>query len=221
MHLASLIIVHAFMDCFASTKHNKTMGINVAPIRFQEWTSEFLRCPCSLNFINSDYVLWVSIQGFQDPLWSMPQKPFRKLPQDQSRSRRLNFVYQSVLKPLLMISRPELKETSRPVTETSPRPFWRHPCKLNLFSSDDVLFLKPDLKPAAISLLKTSPTTVLDTYLQDGTMSFFARHKFRDHFAYAPNQWETTLHCNVVSHWLGAYTTWSLQNNDYEQNIYF
>ena len=24
-------------------------------------------------------------------------------------------------------------------------------------------------------------------------------------FVYAPNQWETTLHCNVVSHWLGAY----------------
>ena len=22
---------------------------------------------------------------------------------------------------------------------------------------------------------------------------------------YAPSQWETTLHCNVVSHWLGAY----------------
>ena len=29
----------------------------------------------------------------------------------------------------------------------------------------------------------------------------------RDHFVYAPSQWETTLHCNVVSHWLGAYTT--------------
>ena len=23
---------------------------------------------------------------------------------------------------------------------------------------------------------------------------------------YAPSQWETTLHCNVVSHWLSAYT---------------
>ena len=28
----------------------------------------------------------------------------------------------------------------------------------------------------------------------------------RDHFVYVPSQWETTLHCNVVSHWLGAYT---------------
>ena len=26
----------------------------------------------------------------------------------------------------------------------------------------------------------------------------------------APSQWETTLHCNVVSHWLGTYTKWSL-----------
>ena len=35
--------------------------------------------------------------------------------------------------------------------------------------------------------------------------------KTRDHFVYAPIQWETVLHCNVVSHWLGAYTKWSLQ----------
>ena len=31
----------------------------------------------------------------------------------------------------------------------------------------------------------------------------------RDHFVYAPNQWETTLHCNVTSDWLGAYTKWA------------
>ena len=29
-------------------------------------------------------------------------------------------------------------------------------------------------------------------------------------FVYAPSQWETTLHCNVVPHWVGAYTKWSL-----------
>ena len=29
--------------------------------------------------------------------------------------------------------------------------------------------------------------------------------KKRDHFVYAPSQWETTLQCNVVSHWLGTY----------------
>ena len=32
----------------------------------------------------------------------------------------------------------------------------------------------------------------------------------RDHFVNAPSQWEMTLHCNLVSHWLGAYTKWSL-----------
>ena len=34
---------------------------------------------------------------------------------------------------------------------------------------------------------------------------------FRNHFMYVPSQWETPLHCNVVSHWLGAYTLWSSQ----------
>ena len=33
---------------------------------------------------------------------------------------------------------------------------------------------------------------------------------FRDHFVYVPSQWETMLHCNVGSHWLGACTKWSL-----------
>ena len=33
--------------------------------------------------------------------------------------------------------------------------------------------------------------------------------KVRGHFAYAPSQWETTLQCNVITNWLGAYT----QNN--------
>ena len=32
-----------------------------------------------------------------------------------------------------------------------------------------------------------------------------------DHFVYAPSQWETTLQCHVVSHWLGAYTKLSLR----------
>ena len=35
------------------------------------------------------------------------------------------------------------------------------------------------------------------------------QHDCRDHFVFAPSQWETTLHCNVVSHWLGANTKWS------------
>ena len=31
----------------------------------------------------------------------------------------------------------------------------------------------------------------------------------RDHVVYASSQWETTLHCNVISHWIGAYAKWS------------
>ena len=31
-----------------------------------------------------------------------------------------------------------------------------------------------------------------------------------DQFRYAPSQWETSLHCNDVSHCLGAYLDWSL-----------
>ena len=30
-----------------------------------------------------------------------------------------------------------------------------------------------------------------------------------DHFVYAPSQWEMMLHCNTISHWLGAYTKWA------------
>ena len=34
---------------------------------------------------------------------------------------------------------------------------------------------------------------------------------FRDHSVHVPSQWETALHRNVVSHWLGACTEWFLQ----------
>ena len=30
----------------------------------------------------------------------------------------------------------------------------------------------------------------------------------RDQSRYVPSQWETSLHCNDVSHWLGAYLEW-------------
>ena len=40
----------------------------------------------------------------------------------------------------------------------------------------------------------------------------FARMKRRDPVVYAPSQWEATLQRNVVSHWLGACTKWSLIN---------
>ena len=41
-------------------------------------------------------------------------------------------------------------------------------------------------------------------------VSYITDYNYRDHFVYAPSQCETMLHCNVVSHWLGAYTKWSL-----------
>ena len=39
--------------------------------------------------------------------------------------------------------------------------------------------------------------------------------KFMDHFVYAPSQWEATLQRNVASHWLDAYTKWSLEVMQY------
>ena len=32
----------------------------------------------------------------------------------------------------------------------------------------------------------------------------------RDRFVHAPSQWEATLQCNIISHWLGAFTKLSL-----------
>ena len=32
----------------------------------------------------------------------------------------------------------------------------------------------------------------------------------RDHFVYVPSQWETALPYNIISHWLGTHTKWSL-----------
>ena len=34
---------------------------------------------------------------------------------------------------------------------------------------------------------------------------------YKDHFVYAPSHWEMALQYNVVSHWQGAYTKWSLE----------
>ena len=41
----------------------------------------------------------------------------------------------------------------------------------------------------------------------------------RDHFVNAPSQWETTLPCNIVSHWMVAYTRWFLRTvNNFSVN---
>ena len=44
------------------------------------------------------------------------------------------------------------------------------------------------------------------------TPLIYMEWRFRDyngHSVHAVRQWETTLHCNVVSYWLDAYTEWS------------
>ena len=65
--------------------------------------------------------------------------------------------------------------------------------------------------PWMIMLLRVGNHNVLQEGYTDGN-SDFSRYMFtiRDQFVYAPYQWETTLQCNVVSHWLGTYTKWSL-----------
>ena len=42
--------------------------------------------------------------------------------------------------------------------------------------------------------------------------------RLMDHFVYALSQWETTLLCNVVFHWLGTSTKWSLHLTNGKQN---
>ena len=41
---------------------------------------------------------------------------------------------------------------------------------------------------------------------------------YLDYSVHALSQWETALLCNVVSHWLGAYTIWSLRTLLYHEN---
>ena len=51
---------------------------------------------------------------------------------------------------------------------------------------------------------------VMPLVLQPTLLYFHMMSPLQDHFAYAPSQWKRTLHCNVVSHWLGAYAKLSL-----------
>ena len=49
-------------------------------------------------------------------------------------------------------------------------------------------------------------------YRFEGKFTTLFWHHSGDHFVNASSQWRTTLHNNVVSHWLGAYTKWSLHS---------
>ena len=46
--------------------------------------------------------------------------------------------------------------------------------------------------------------------LQANNCIVISLYFWRGHFVNALSQWETTWHCNVVSHWQDAYTKWSL-----------
>ena len=50
-------------------------------------------------------------------------------------------------------------------------------------------------------------------YPKNSDLTKIGEWSIRDHLVYALSQWETTLRCNVVSHWLGAYTKWFLASN--------
>ena len=49
----------------------------------------------------------------------------------------------------------------------------------------------------------------MDTFWSTSLVPVSEQSTGRSHFVNASSQWETTLHCNI-SHWLGAYTKWSL-----------
>ena len=42
------------------------------------------------------------------------------------------------------------------------------------------------------------------------TYGYFMKCISRDQSRYVPSQWETSLHCNNISHWLGTNLDWSL-----------
>ena len=67
---------------------------------------------------------------------------------------------------------------------------------------------KPLSEPMMVSLLTHICVTLPQWVKTDNGSQW---DKSRDHFVYEPSQWETVLHCNVASHWLGTYTKWSLQ----------
>ena len=56
-----------------------------------------------------------------------------------------------------------------------------------------------------MSFLEINPMKVVEIQTQRNK-----NYSSRDHFVHPLSQWETKLHCNVISHWLGTYTNWSI-----------
>ena len=65
--------------------------------------------------------------------------------------------------------------------------------------------------PATIHLnIEPQDISTSDSYHSDMSHLSSLTYEYKDHFVYAPGQWEMTLHCKVTSRWLGAYTKCSL-----------
>ena len=89
--------------------------------------------------------------------------------------------------------------------------------QLNL---DDLLWVLTDSQLKAAILFANSLREVVNKSAQQSKLMAAEKLQVRsvppilrtawNHFVHTPSQWETTLHCNVVSHWLGACTARSL-----------
>ena len=89
-------------------------------------------------------------------------------------------------------------------------PFCRWHCQMLflemiILSFDSIILLMFDLK-VLIYMIYWHDFRIWFRFLNQWWNLQFTR----DYFVYVPNQWETMLQCNIVSHWLGAYTKRSL-----------
>ena len=84
--------------------------------------------------------------------------------------------------------------------------WWPTTHKIASAQKQTMLASAPSLTTLNVSLLKISWKTELQL-----DWNCNPNNSCRDHDLYAPSQWETMSQCNVVSHWLGANTKWSLQ----------
>ena len=74
---------------------------------------------------------------------------------------------------------------------------WKLTEHIIIFSNKSLIF-KDKIQVMSLSTLRTESNVHSYT-------------SCRDHFMNAPSQWETILQCNIISHWLGTFTKWSLQ----------
>ena len=99
--------------------------------------------------------------------------------------------------PYSIISR-LAQNTKLLLKQTHPESFFASQPWINTVSYPGILFIVLGYKP----IVQIS-TMCLQFEVVKNTICW--QYHWED-FVYAPSQWETTLHCNVVSHWLGAHT---------------